>query len=458
MMIDCKKCGMSYDPKEFDSCPYCGEEHEKGTVIAAEAVKSEDKVEPAEKPAKQKEKPLKESKPAGERSSGSLKYILIGVAAVAIIAAVVFGFSSFGGSGATVPDKHATIQEAIDAAQDGDEIVVQMGVYRENIDYKGKNIIVRSIDPDDPAVVSSTIIDGDGRGPVVSFRSGEGEGTVLSGFTVTRGGGILISGGSTPLIEKCSIEDNSAEFGAGLFIVDSNPVIRENMIVANRAYLGGGVFIEKSSPILEGNTIAGNTAEMGAGLAIYSNSNPVLTDNIIVDNRAARLGGGIFITLDSAPVIKNNTIGGNFAALNGGGLFIEESVPVIEDNTIIGNQAENGGGMIIVFILDQALKISGNTFSNNLSYRAGGGLYLVGSSPILENNSFIENNSEFLGGAVAVYDSTPKFVKNIFERNTADAAGGGGGAIWISNDSILEISDPDDNVYAENTPDDIFRE
>ncbi len=457
MMIDCKKCGMSYDPKEFDSCPYCGEEHEKGAVIAAEAVKSEEKVEPAEKPARQKEKPLKESKPARERSGGSLKYILIGVAAVAIIAAVVFGFSAFSGSGVTVPDKYATIQEAIDAAQDGDEIVVQMGVYRENIDYKGKNIIVRSIDPDDPAVVSSTIIDGDGRGPVVSFRSGEGDGTVLSGFTVTRGGGILISGGSTPLIEKCSIEDNSAEFGAGLFIVDSNPVIRENMIVANRAYLGGGVFIEKSSPILEGNTIAGNTAEMGGGLAILSNSEPTLTDNTIVENRAANLGGGIFITLNSAPIIKNNTIGGNFAALNGGGLFIEESQPLIEDNTIIGNQAENGGGMIIVFILDPNLRLTGNTFDSNLAYRAGGGLYLVGSSPTFESNIFRDNSSEFLGGAVAVYDSAPIFIRNNFENNSANAAGGGG-AMWINNDSTLEISDPDDNVYLGNNPDDIFKE
>lgn len=456
-MKDCKKCSMSYDPKEYDTCPYCGEGRETEADPAAGTVKIEDKKQPKEEPVSQQPKPLKERKPAREKSSGSLKYILIGLAAVAIIAAVVFGISAFSGSGATVPDQYSTIQEAIDAAQDGDEITVQMGVYQENIDFKGKNIIVRSIDPDDPAVVSSTIIDGDGRGPVVSFRSGEGEGAVLSGFTVTRGGGILISGGSSPLVEKCSIEDNSAEFGAGLFIVDSNPVIRDNLIIANRAYIGGGVFIEKSAPVFEGNTIASNAAEMGGGLAIFSNSEPVLTDNTIVENSAARLGGGFFITLDSAPVIKNNTIGGNFAGLNGGGFFIEESQPVIEDNTIIGNEAENGGGMIIVFILDPGMRLTGNTFESNLAYRAGGGLYMVGSSPTFESNSFKDNSSEFLGGAVAVYDSAPIFTRNNFENNTADAAGGGG-AMWISKDSTLETSDPDDNLYLGNNPDDLFRE
>jgi hypothetical protein len=84
-------------------------------------------------------------------------------------------------------------------------------------------------------------------------------------------------------------------------------------------------------------------------------------------------------------------------------------------------------------------------------------LYMLGSSPTLENNSFTENSSEFLGGAVAIYDSAPKFIKNNFESNEADAAGGGG-AMWISKDSTIEISDPDDNSYLGNIPDDLFRE
>lgn len=455
-MVECKHCGMSFDPAEFDLCPYCGIGQEvKPAVPDKPAERASGTDDPVALDNKNGPSELRSVKP--KPGSRFTRFALIGFLFLALIAAAIFGFIRLNSSSATVPDKYPTIQEAINAAEDGAEIVVKVGVYRENIDFMGKNITLRSTDPDDPAIVEKTIIDGDRRGPVVSFRNGERDGAVLSGFTITGGGGILISGGSSPLIEKCLIEGNTAEFGAGLFIVDSNPTVRGNIIVGNEAHVGGGLFIEESSPIIEGNTIAGNRAEMGSGMAIYSNSKPVVKDNVIAENFAGRLGGAIFITLNSAPVITDNTIVGNSAEANGGGFFIEESEPVIENNTIRGNQAENGGGMIIVFILNTNFRIVNNTFSENLARRAGGALYLVGSSPLIEGNSFSDNVSNFLGGAVAIYDSAPRFVGNRFENNTADDAGRGG-AIWMAEDSTLDISEPDDNIYTGNIPDNIFRE
>ena len=58
-----------------------------------------------------------------------------------------------------VPGNFMTIQEAIDAAKDGDSVVVDPGTYTENIDFLGKAITVRSNDPD-PTL---TTINGGGR-------------------------------------------------------------------------------------------------------------------------------------------------------------------------------------------------------------------------------------------------------------------------------------------------------
>ena len=129
-----------------------------------------------------------------------------------------------GGSGG-----YPTIQAAIDHAADGDVIVLQPGLYRgagnRDIDFLGKAVTVRSVNPADPAVVGATTIDCQGteaephRGFV--FHRNEGSHSILSGVTVINGYGgpfevsyegmpvILMGGGavlcfqSSPVLEKC---------------------------------------------------------------------------------------------------------------------------------------------------------------------------------------------------------------------------------------------------------------
>src|SRR5688572_15858349 len=86
-----------------------------------------------------------------------------------------------------VPSDYATIQAAIDAAHDGDEIIVSQGKYGENIKFNGKNIYLHSINPKDWNVVKDTVIDGYQSGSVVTFHGTEGSTCTLEGFTITNG-------------------------------------------------------------------------------------------------------------------------------------------------------------------------------------------------------------------------------------------------------------------------------
>src|SRR5437016_11786219 len=81
-----------------------------------------------------------------------------------------------------VPASQPTIQAAINAASNGDTVLVAPGTYRENINFMGKAITVTS--SSGPSV---TTINGGAAGSVVTFTSNEGTNSVLSGFTITNG-------------------------------------------------------------------------------------------------------------------------------------------------------------------------------------------------------------------------------------------------------------------------------
>jgi len=96
--------------------------------------------------------------------------------------------------------EYSTIQSAINDANDSDIVVVSAGTYQENIDFLGKAITVRSVEPNNPNVVATTVIDGSDPfdpniGSAVTFASGEDANSVLSGFTITGGTGawLLVS-------------------------------------------------------------------------------------------------------------------------------------------------------------------------------------------------------------------------------------------------------------------------
>ncbi len=120
------------------------------------------------------------------------------------------------GSGTQV-DPFCTIQAGIDAAVNGDEVLVAGGTYNEQISFSGKAITVRS-----SGGAGLTTIDGTGlNGSVVTCIGGESPDTVLDGFTITGGnattGGGMHNDNSSPTVTNCTFSGNTAtgQFSSG---------------------------------------------------------------------------------------------------------------------------------------------------------------------------------------------------------------------------------------------------
>lgn len=186
----------------------------------------------------------------------------------------------------------ATIQDGINAAVNGDTVFVADGTYYEGIDFEGKLITVMSEHgPQD------CIINGGGSSRGVAFTKGETGQTRLEGFTITNcrateGGAIHLEAHSSPIINNCVIQGNTATqyCGGGINCHNSSPIISNCTISHNAARTegGGGIAcLDGASPSIAGCVITYNSADNGHGGAVYChNSSPTISDCSLVNNAA----------------------------------------------------------------------------------------------------------------------------------------------------------------------------
>jgi hypothetical protein len=265
-----------------------------------------------------------------------------------------------------------SIQSGIDAARNGDVVIVKAGRYVENIDFRGKAITVRSEDPEDSDIVASTVIDGAARGSVVTFNSGEGRDSIITGFTITGG---------------------SADWGGGIHCgVQASPSIRRNSIRENMGLQNGGGVYCAYSPALTGNVIAFNhTNGGGGGIFADFSSVPLITSNIIVKNEAGTSGGGIYCGSFSAAPIINNTIADNLAGLSGGGLYCLLATPQVWNCILWGNRDDLFGWRVTYCCVEDVgdeNEGEGNIHSNPLFVSQDlGDYHVLSSSPCVNKGT-----------------------------------------------------------------------
>jgi hypothetical protein len=218
-----------------------------------------------------------------------------------------------------------SIQAAIDAANNGDQIEVAPGTYNEAVNFNGKAI--RLYSSAGPAV---TTINANGAAHAVQCVNGENDGTILEGFTITGG----IANGISP--------DNR---GGGMLNVNSSPTVINCTFSANSATYGGGMYNETgSNPTVTNCTFNANSANYGSGMWNNGDCSSIVTNCIFSSNNAGNAGGGMFNGPGSTTVTANCIFINNTAGY-GAGIWNYTSSPMIINSAFSNNNGSNGGGM-----------------------------------------------------------------------------------------------------------------
>ena len=386
-----------------------------------------------------------------------------------LIAIAAFLFSTVAQAATiNVPADQPTIQQAIGLAIGGDEVVIAPGTYLEHIDLLGKAITLRSTDPNDPAVVAATIIDGGNDpnapgfpqnvGTTVACRNSEGPDTTLLGLTITggaasAGNGLAAGGGlgmfqANPTVTNCRFVNNSVADptanGGGIYCGFGGPLTFTGCeFIGNSARNGGGLSVANQAVsvidcVFRENTSLGDDVfpGHGAGLFIGNSSASVIsvTGCMFEDNTATGSGGGAWLNSSDdgvVNVINCDFINNNAMDGDGAGAWITDGEVTVTGCLARGNSAGGaGGGMSIVF--SASLNISQCMFENNDTDGGGGGLRVFApDASTISDNQFSGNTALGSGGAMNLggVDRTHNVTNCTFENNDAQ---GNGGAVSCS--------------------------
>ncbi len=302
-----------------------------------------------------------------------------------------------------VPQEYLTIQSAIDAANDGDTVVVADGIYtgkgNRDIDFKCKSIIVRS--ENGP---QNCIIDCQKSGRGFHFHSGEHYNSILDGFTITNGygdyGGGIYCESSHPTITNCTFRDNTAQYWG---ISSALTPHENNSLMVNN---DGEVHI---------NAPPGPPVWRGYGGGIYCRlSSPTLTKCKFIGNSVNDYGGGMY-GYKSSPILTNCTFSSN-SSLFGGAMSNSRGSPILKNCTFVSNWASYGGA---IHNSTSNPSLFSCIFNGNSAERRGGCMYNLVSNPMLTNCTFNKNSARYDGGVIYNRGSDATLSNCILWSNTA---------------------------------------
>ncbi|RLD09858.1 MAG: hypothetical protein DRI44_07535 [Chlamydiae bacterium] len=352
------------------------------------------------------------------------------------------------------PTVYPTIQAAVNAAINGDKLLVSTGLYLESVSITNKFIELEGgyISPMFSSRTndfSSTIIGTNIVGAVVNINLSGG--ASLDTFTITggnlwgliNGGGVLIDYDCICTMKNCQVYGNYAYFGGGISAWSNSTLFVDDCIIFDNESLfgGGGIagYVDSKITLTNKTECIHNFSSVGGGIAASSKNLTINGAANVINNTAISKGGGIYLencglcnifgedTSIGSPFVVNRVTNGC-----GGGIYALNSSVIISGKNCRVNGAlasDSGGGIYLtnssLRLLDEAEL--GYAFSPSInSAGTNGGCLWMGNSEFTASGGakVLMGHAGIAGGGMYITDSTATFINAFIEGNSASNGGG----------------------------------
>ncbi|NCG17494.1 MAG: hypothetical protein GWP91_00575, partial [Rhodobacterales bacterium] len=248
--------------------------------------------------------------------------------------------------GVVVPDDAATLQEAIDLANNGQAVFIREGTHVGTGDLTGRTLSIIGL-----GQAENITLDGGYAGPVLSFDTGDVTvaNLTLTGGRGTNGGGISVDGATQLTLAAVHFSGNQATQGGALY-AHGTPVIGEALwFENNHAQRGGAVFADLEAIDLQQLEFIDNSAITGGAIALGEATGGHKIRGGIFQQNHAQVGAAIWqddftdnLLVDDSTAVENCTFadnraqnvifsaGGAITAVNN--LFLDNNVQRVLDN------------------------------------------------------------------------------------------------------------------------------